>query len=262
VHSFPFFSDIFLKLCDFEISDKQPEHVFRLISYKGISQSLSYPFILAPIQKIDNQETINRKIDFTTRFLDCFAVYRLLLNLPITHSSIRNAIYIKIKEIRNIEFEELIQILKPEINEYKTNFLHDIDYLPFNASYAKYIFSRLLKHHVPDLDFENIFFQRRKDAYLLYQFLTFNDVEKEVHKIPTGLKNIFIESLCSYCIAPIDIITQAEKLPLTRRIPFLIKKNILFDVPEINDFQSNELKDFFLNRNKTLKELIINHWKL
>ncbi|MBK8874624.1 MAG: hypothetical protein IPN13_12150 [Bacteroidetes bacterium] len=92
---------------NFENSDELPEHRLKLISYKG-SPSLNFPLILSPIQKTDDEETINKKIETVIRFIDAFGVFRMLLDEPITHSSIRNAIYIKVKEIRNIEINNLL----------------------------------------------------------------------------------------------------------------------------------------------------------
>jgi len=259
---FIFFSDIYIKLCDLKMSDNLPEHIFKLISFKGISPSLSYPFILSAIQKIDDEQTIDEKINLAVRYLDSLAIYRLLLNVPITHSSIRNSIYFKIKEIRNNDLDDLKEKLKSEIDEIKNRFLRELDYIPYNYNYAKYILSRFYKHNFPEKYFENIYFQRRKDSFILYQFLTYNDVEQEVHKIPKGLKDIFIESLCSYCVIPKDIISQAEILPLTKRIPFLLNNHYLLEFKDAKEYDPNNLKGFFLLRNKRMKEMIYNLWKI
>jgi uncharacterized protein with ParB-like and HNH nuclease domain len=259
---FHFFSDIYIHLCEFKNSDFIPEHIFKLISYKGISPSLCYPFILAPIQKIDEETIINEKINLSVLFLDSYAVFRLLLNEPITHSSIRNAIYLKIKDIRDLNISVINEKLKLEIEEYKNKFLNTVDYLEYNPTYAKYVLSRIYKKTYREIPFENIYFQRRKDSFVLFNFFTFSDVEHEVHNIPKGLKDIIIKSLSAYCIIPKDKYTDAEKLPLTKRIYFLIKNGFIPEFNDPKDYDSNDLKEFFITRNKRMKEKIINIWKI
>ncbi len=263
VHTdFHFYSDLYIKISDLEVNEEQPEHNFKLISYKGISASLSYPFLLSPITILDEPEIIDEKIKLCTTFLDSFAVYRLLLNLAITQSSIDNAINRLIKEIRDQSAEELKILFKKEIESLKTKFLNDIDYIKFDSSNSKYVLSRLFKNANKDIPFEIIYFQRRKESFSLYQFFTFNDVDKDVHKIPKGLKDIFIESLCSYVIVPRHIIHELDSLNITRRIQYLIKNGYIKEHENPKNAEISSLKDFFINRNKKIKEQIINSWKI
>jgi len=263
VHSdFHFFSDLYIKISDLEVSEEMPEHLFKLMSYKGISLSLSYPFIMSPITKLDDEPTINEKIRLTVAYLDCFAVYRLLLNLPITQSSVDYQLNKAIKEIRDNSPNELMTRFKSEIDELKKQFLNNIDYVKSDLSNTKYIFSRLFKNRYPDIPFDNIYFQRRRDSFVVYQFFTFEDVDAEVHKIPKGLKELFISSVCSLAIVPRQSIGELNALPLTKRIQFLLKNDLLLDTNNPIDFDPANLKDFFMKRNKRLKELIFNTWKI
>lgn len=263
VHSdFHFYSDLYLKILEYERKEEIPEHSFKLISYKGISPSLSYPFILSPITKLDDEETIKEKTNLCISYLDSFAVYRLLLNLPITQSSIDYSINRMIKEIRDNTPDELRSRFKNELGEYKNKFLHEVDYIKFDQTNSKYILSRIFKNSNSEIPFELIYFQRRKDSYTLYQFFSFNDVEPEVHKIPKGLKDIFVESLCSYVIVPRHLINELDALNIIKRIQYLIKNNYLMDTTSTDNFDPNNLKDFFLKRNKKIKEAIMNYWKL
>ena len=263
VHSdFHFYSDLYIKISELEVREELPEHNFKLIGYKGISASLSYPFILSPITIIDDPYTIDEKTNLCVSFLDSFAVYRLLLNLAITQSSIDYAINKLIKEIRDCSPNELKTTFKSEIENYKNKFLQDVDYVRFDASNSKYILSRLFKNRNNDIPFENIYFQRRKDAYTLYQFFTFNDVDSEVHKIPRGLKGIFMESVCSFVIVPKQVIQELDSLNIIKRIQYLIKNKYLTEFENLTEFDPNNLKDFFMKRNKKIKEQIINYWKI
>lgn len=262
VHSdFHFYSDLYLRLAEFETSEDLPEHTFQLISYKGISASLSYPFILSPIKKVDEEETIIQKIYLTVSFLDCFAIYRTLLNQPITQSSVDYAINHRIKEIRNLETDALKTTLKEEIDVYKNKFIKEIDYIPFNSS-SKYILSRIFKNKFPDNYFHDIYFQRKKDSFLLIQFFSHNDVGKEFNSIPNGLRDIFIDSLCTYCIVPKYMAAEIMEMPLLKRIPFLVKKNYLWDIEKDIEFDPANLKSFLMALNKRLKTIIFNTWKI
>jgi uncharacterized protein with ParB-like and HNH nuclease domain len=263
VHSdFHFFSDLYNKISDLEIGEDMPEHHFKLISYKGISASLSYPFVMSPITKIDDEVTINEKIELSVSYLDCFAVYRLFLNQAITQSSVDYYLNKSIKEIRDNTTNELLKRFKNEIDELKKQFLSDVDYIKYDPSFSKFILSRLFKNKYSEIPFDNIYFQRRRDSYALYQFFTFTDVEPEVYKIPKGLKDIFIESLCSYVIVPRQTINELNNMTLAMRIQYLIKNNYILDVSTIDEFDPTNLKDFFMKRNKKMKEQIINTWKI
>jgi uncharacterized protein with ParB-like and HNH nuclease domain len=263
VHSdFHYFSDLYIKISELEVDENLPEHSFKLISYKGISSSLSYPLLLSPITIIDDPETINNKINLCSVFLDSFAIYRLLLNLAITQSSVDYGINKLIKEIRDCDIDQLKEIFKLEIDNYKNKFLHDIDYINFDSSSSKYILSRLFKNKNINIPFENIYFQRKKDSYVLYQFFTFNDVESEVHRIPKALRDIFLESVCSYAIIPRQAIHDLSSLNIIKRIQYLIKNGLLPEFESVNDFVPDNLKDFFLKRNKKIKEQIISLWKI
>lgn len=263
VHTdFHFYSDLYLKISELEINDNTPEHKFKLISYKGISGSLSYPFILSPINILDNQDTIDQKINLSVSFLDAFAIYRILLNQPITQNSVDYAINRKIIEIRDKTIAELTLFYKAEIDEYKNKFLHEVDYVNFDTSSSKYILSRIFKNKNTEIPFENIYFQRRKDSLSLYQFLTFNDVEDEVNKIQKGLKELFINSLCTYVIVPKQLILTLEKMKIVQRIKYLIQNNYISEFEVGYELEQNNLKDFFVKRNKKIKEEVIKYWKI
>ena len=256
---FNFFSDLYIKLKIFKNSDDLPEHRLKLISYKG-SPSLNFPLILSPIQKTDDEETINKKIDTVIRFIDAFGVFRMLLAEPITHSSIRNAIYIKVKEIRNIEINSLVAKLNAEITEYKLRYLKE-DYSRFDSN-SKYILSRLFSNKNPNIEFENIYFQRRKDSFVLYQFLKVEDFDSEKLGLPKGLKDKLILALCSYTMVPRHLANELDTLTISKRIPKLIKDGYLLEFADTKEFEQNNLKDFFIKREKKLKELITTNWKI
>ena len=96
---FDFYSDLYLKIfslrnkCDFYF-----ENLY-VSSFFTIADSLSYPLFLSPISKIDDIDTIDRKIKIVNKFIDVFTNFRSLQSKTITQSTIRNYIYDLIKEI-------------------------------------------------------------------------------------------------------------------------------------------------------------------
>jgi hypothetical protein len=263
VHSdFHFFSDLYLKLSDYETLDNLPEHTFRLISYKGVSSSLSYPFILSSITKLDDEETIENKINLSISFLDSFAIYRMLLNNPITQSSIDTKINNLIKEIRDNSIEKMTSKLQKEIDQYRKEFLQTTDYLHYDSHNSKYILSRMFKKNNKGIKFESIFFQRKKDSCVMYQFYKITEVSKEVYDIPKGLRDIFLNSLCSYCVVPRQFISEFEELNITKRIYLLIKRGYIAEFSNDADYKLTDLRSFFIERNKRMKERIYNDWKI
>jgi uncharacterized protein with ParB-like and HNH nuclease domain len=257
---FSFFSDLYLKLKQYELSEDPPEHRLRLLNYKGVSSSLSYPLILASIKKIDDEQTINGKIDTVVRYMDSFGTYRMLLNEPITHSSIRNSMYLKIKDIRNLELDNLRQKLGGEILDYRDLFLRE-SYIRYDSYNAKYVLSRILVNKFPELNFENVYFQRRKDSFILYQFLKTTDFETEKYNLPRGLKDLLIFSLVSYTLIPRQLVDEFDKLDFRDRLTLLQTQNRLVTANDLTlDFDN--LKDYFIKREKRLKEEIITIWKV
>lgn len=259
---FNFFTDVYLTLLSLEYTEDSHEHRIRLMSYKGISHSLMFPFMLAPIQKTDEAIVVNDKIDVCAAFLDSFAVFRLLLSDPITHSSIRNAIYLKIKEIRNVATDVLFERLRKEIGDYKARFLEEVTYLPAQTSHAKYLLARLYKNRHPEVPFESLFFLRRKDSYVMYQFFTFSDVGEDVKGIPHALREIFVNSLTSYCLVPKSMVSDLDGLQLPKRIEKLIKGGYILEYEKVVDANMQNMQVFFLERNKRMKEHVINLWKV
>jgi len=238
---FSFFSDLYIKLCNFLISNTKPDHRFKLMYYRGISPSLSYPLILSPILKIDDEITIANKVDLVIKYIDSLGAYKMLLGEPITHSSI-------------------ISKLGVEISEYRKRFLNE-DYTRLDSN-SKYILARLYIHDNPGMDFENVYFQRRKDSFVQYQFLKSTDFETDKIGMPKGLKDRLVYHLCSFTMVPKGYTRDLDGMDVVQRIQFLQKKYLLLDSNDSLPKDLNNLKEFFIKREKSLKEKILNLWKL
>lgn len=257
---FNFFTDLYIHLKNLELSEELPEHRFKLLAYRGVSPSLSYPLVLSPISKTDDEETIKKKIELAIRYIDSFGAYRMLLAEPITHSSIRNGMYLKIKDIRNSDLNSLNSKLNSEISDYKLNYLKE-DYTRFDTN-SKYILSRLFKVKFPNIEFENIYFQRRRDSFVLYQFLKVEDFETDKMGLHKGLKDKLVVSLCSFTMVPRQQVGELDAMQISKRINKLIRDGYLLEYSNLNELDQNNLKEFFIKREKKLKDLVTSLWKI
>ncbi|MGI4742934.1 MAG: DUF262 domain-containing protein [Janthinobacterium lividum] len=257
---FNFYCDLYLKMKRAEHSDAVPEPRFKLLSYRGVSASLSYPLILAPVQKIDDEETVRQKLDIVVRYLDSFAVYRMLLSEPVTHGAIRNFMYTKVRELRDSSCTDLQEVTSTEIVAYKQRFLNE-DYTSYNSD-SKYILSRLFSAKHPEVEFENIYFQRRKDSYVMYQFLKIEDFESDKHGLPKGLKDRLVASLCSYCMVPRHLVNELDNIGIVKRIAKLVRGGYLLEFDKADENDLSNLRTFFIKKEKGLKDLIVNLWKV
>ena len=96
---------------------------------------------------------------------------------------------------------------------------------------------------------------------MLYQFLKIEDLNTEKSGLPDGLKDILIRSLCSYTMVPRMLAYELSAMNVPDRIQKLVTGGYL-EFQDTNGINKNDLKDFFLKREKKLKELIINLWKI
>lgn len=259
---FQFYVNLYLKIRNYQISATNPEHRLRLSYFKGVASSLSIPLILSSITVADNEESINEKIDLLSNYNDVFAVYRLFLNESITQSSIDYTSNNMVLELRNKEVSEIRTIINSRMVELISRFKR-IDYLPFDKGYAKYILARVYKAYNDEVVFEDIYFQRKKDSLVLYQFFKESDIDPMLKNIPFKLKNIFTENLVSYCLVPKTHTANYDRDNLSDRIKLLITNGYL---PEISNssinFNPNSIQEFFITRNKLLKENVLKIWNL
>ena len=257
---FQFYVNIYLKIRAMQTSSSSPEHRIRLSLFKGVSASLSIPLILSTITVADDEIAINNKLEIVTKYNDSYAIFRLFLNESIIQSSIDYTFNNLILEIRNKELNEITNVLSNKNLELIAKF-KKFDYLPFDKGYSKYILARLYKYYNEDTPFEDIYFQRKKDSLVLYQFFKESDIDVSLSNIPTKLKSLFIENLVSYCLVPKSHSTNYDKDNIVDRIKLLIRNGYL---PEFSNsqfsFESHQMQQFFINRNKAIKDTILKLW--
>lgn len=111
----------------------------------GIASSLSYPLMLAPLKTTDSVDLANQKMNLVAKYIDIFCVRRSVNFRNFSASSIRYTMYNLVKEIRNKDYNELLEIFDKKLNEMDEQWsgfewfrLHGQ-----NGRFVKYLLSRL-----------------------------------------------------------------------------------------------------------------------
>ena len=126
---------------------KGTEHVFYCYYYH-IAFSLSGPLMLAPITPNDDEKTIKKKFNLTSRFLETFCVYKSVNNRTLSQSSIRYTIYSLVKKVRDKSPEELAQIYKKEIKNLDVNLsgIKNFGMHQQNKTFVKFLLARITNY--------------------------------------------------------------------------------------------------------------------
>ena len=95
------------------------EHV-RYNSLKGFT--LQYMLLLAPLQKEDSPDVINKKIRITAQYIDILLTWRILNFRRITYSTMQYAMFLVMRDVRGLRPEELVQTLSEKLQNEDDNF--------------------------------------------------------------------------------------------------------------------------------------------
>jgi hypothetical protein len=118
---FEFYSSIYEKIKEYESTYTIGVERLYLLSYLGIASSLSYPLLMASINKLDDEKTILNKLDAVSTFIDILIVTRAINYKGYSQSFLRYIIYSLVKEIRNKSLSELRILLKEKLTSSKEN---------------------------------------------------------------------------------------------------------------------------------------------
>jgi uncharacterized protein with ParB-like and HNH nuclease domain len=145
---FDFFINVYCKILQSEKSfSSQLNHVFYIKRW-GIANSLSYPLMLAPITKDDDEDTISKKLNLVAKFIETFVVRRSINYRKFASSSIRYTMYTLVKEIRNLNYTQLFETLKLKIDSMEENFdsFDNFRMHGQNKSFIKFLLSRITSY--------------------------------------------------------------------------------------------------------------------
>jgi uncharacterized protein with ParB-like and HNH nuclease domain len=143
---FEFYSSVYERIKEYEAKYTPGVERLYLSSYWGIASSLSYPLLMASINKLDDEDTIMQKLNSVATFIDILIITRAVNYKGNTQSFLRYIIYSLVKEIRNKPLDELRSILKETLSSSKENFnqLEKFEFTNSNKKFIHYLMARCI----------------------------------------------------------------------------------------------------------------------
>ncbi|QHI34694.1 hypothetical protein IMCC3317_00370 [Kordia antarctica] len=172
---FEFYSSIYEKIKKFETNYTKGVERLYLSSYWNIASSLSYPLLMAPINKLDNENAILQKLNTVSSFIDILVVTRAINYKGNSQSFLRYIIYSLVKEIRNKNLNELREILKEKLYNTKENLnnLEKFVYTNGSRKFIHYLKARCILHveravyNNTDVNMNILMATRKKNRFVL-----------------------------------------------------------------------------------------------
>jgi uncharacterized protein with ParB-like and HNH nuclease domain len=144
-NQFPFYVKWFIKIWNAEnVFNASMPHT-SYIAHWGIAESLQNPLLLSAIKYEDEQETIERKIDFVSRYIETFTVRRAVNYRKFGASSIKYTMFNVIKLIRDNDISALGTNLTNEVERIPETLDGVLDFglHQMNGKFVKHLLSRI-----------------------------------------------------------------------------------------------------------------------
>lgn len=144
-NQFPFFVKWYLKILDAQTDfDSSMAHT-NYIKHWGIAESLQNPLLLASINFEDDNNTIQTKIDFVSRYIETFTVRRAINYRKFGQTTIKYTMFTIIKLIRNNDIPMLCSNLKKEVENLSENWdkVWEFGLHGQNRKFVKHLLSRI-----------------------------------------------------------------------------------------------------------------------
>ncbi|MDO9493342.1 DUF262 domain-containing protein [Acetobacterium sp.] len=111
----------------------------------GVAESLQNALLLAPICYRDDQNNVEKKLDFTSRYIETFTVRRAINYRKFGQSSIKYSMFNVIKRIRDNDFIKLGIILSDEVEKIPENWdgINEFGMHGQNRKFVKHLLSRI-----------------------------------------------------------------------------------------------------------------------
>lgn len=217
-------------------------------SFFTIADSLYYPLMLSAVSKIDDTDTIDKKIRTIGRFIERYSNIRLLQSKSISQPVIRNGIYDLVKSIRNVDEHTLSNLLNIEIEKLCSSL--DKNHLRVsNTQYLKYLMARIMNQIHSDnggtacLD---VFMpSRRKNAYVLCAIQDEN-TEDNIEEVDYNEISNFV------LISRMDIESFQSLHYVWERVDFLREKRYSPEVPQ----KISGIEQFFETRRNVFAHIL------
>lgn len=142
---FPFYVGWYLSSWDAQNDyDKNIPHLHYL-AYWGIAESLQDSLLLASINDEDDEATIYKKLDYTSRYIETFTVRRAVNYKKFGYSTIRYTMHNLTKKIRNNKLDELADNLSKAVDaiDQKWDGVIDLRLHGQNRKFIKHLLSRI-----------------------------------------------------------------------------------------------------------------------
>ena len=142
---FPFFVKWYLEAWDAQTKFNISMPHTNYISQWGIADSLQEPFLLAAVNYEDNVDTIKRKIDFVSRYIETFTVRRAINYRKFGQASIKYTMFNVIKLIRSNDIITLGINLSNEIEKIPEDWskVSEFGMHGQNRKFVKHLLSRI-----------------------------------------------------------------------------------------------------------------------
>lgn len=249
---FDFFSSLYIKI--FELKTKCTEDFEDLYSssFYPIADSLTYPLIISPITKNDDEFSIEEKIRIVSKFIDVYTIIRVMIGKAITQSSIRYSMYDLVKSVRDLDSSPLKERLASELERIgikpysPLSILHRMD----NWGFYHYLFARLQYNKDKELDFATLLRSKKQNSLILFKLFDLDDKPENMEE-SSWLLNI--DSVAGHCLVRrYDLETIHTKKGI-KRLKYLMKQNYM---PEMNEIEIENLENFITIRDQRLRESI------
>jgi uncharacterized protein with ParB-like and HNH nuclease domain len=147
-NQFPFYVKWFIKIWNAENTYNSSMPHAGFIAHCGIAESLQNPLLLASINFEDDEATIERKVDFVSRYIETFTVRRAVNYKKFGASSIKYTMFNMIKLIRNNNLATLGSNLTSEVERIPENWSGVLDFglHQMNGKFVKHLLSRICSH--------------------------------------------------------------------------------------------------------------------
>lgn len=231
ISDFDFYSELYINIYKFKNIDTIGYEDLYINNFYPIADSLYYPLILSPISKIDDESVIYEKLLVTNKFVDIYTNLRALTNKSVTQSSIRYYLYDLIKEIRNVEPNELNNILRVKVEELisKEDVYKDLQQMN-NWGYYHYFFARVLYDVTDeDVNFQDLLRSKKQNSFVLHRIFDDGDFETD-----ESLSYLYTNSVANYFLLRRYHLDEFNaKRTLNTKLKFLLHNGYLMDLDRV-----------------------------
>ncbi len=144
-NQFPFFVKWYISICKAQATYDNTMPHLNYIYHWGIAESLQEPLLLSSIVFLDDNDTIKKKIDFVSRYIETFTVRRSINYRKFGQTAIKYTMFNIIKLIRNNELTNLAANLSNEVQQITESWggVSNFGLHGMNRKFVKHLLSRI-----------------------------------------------------------------------------------------------------------------------